>query len=140
MASVLTAQRVIDLLSSPPTLVPVFAYGTLRPGEALHGFVDVMRSEPATAYGYSLWAAPGGHYPWMTRGHGGQVSGDLIWCDANMALVEIARMEMRSGYDAALINVYTDTISEPVPALAFVAHAVPYSAQRINSGDWRARD
>jgi gamma-glutamylcyclotransferase (GGCT)/AIG2-like uncharacterized protein YtfP len=62
--------------------LPIFVYGTLRPGQANHGWAlrgRTVTAEPAVLPGAVLYAGPG--YPYAVRapeGGGAAVHGDLI--------------------------------------------------------------
>jgi len=139
MAHVLTVDDLLTKMMEAPFPVPLFAYGTLRPGEALEGIVRPLSHEEGKVYGFALRAYSQGAYPWMVRAKDGCVIGDLLWLDPDLRLLETVRMEMRAGYEVQVVNVYTDSMTEPVPALAFVAGFVPFGARKIASGDWKDR-
>lgn len=141
MAHVLNGNALLAKMVDAPTAIAVFAYGTLRPGEPLQHIVDALDSDRGQVHGFSLHAYPGPEspFPFMVRDKGGSVAGDLLWCVPNNRLYETIRMEMRAGYDVAIVNVYTDLMEEPIPALAFVMDQAPAFTREIATGDWKDR-
>lgn len=138
MADVLTtAEDVACIVRDAPTRVGLFAYGTLRPGEILHRVVDVVDSTPGEVYGYGLFTHPRGSYPYLVRHKGATTVGDILWTMPNTRLLETVRMEMRAGYQVQVVNVYTQLMDEPIPALAFVYPYQPVGTALIETGDWR---
>ena len=139
MADVLTRGDVLDVIRLAPTEVALFAYGTLRPGEALSRLVDTVEYCPGKVYGYGLYAVPQASYPHMAYDKHNVTVGDLLWVMPNSALMETVRMEMRAGYRVERVNVYTPDMEEPIPALTFTWPSPPFGAALLPGGDWRNR-
>jgi gamma-glutamylcyclotransferase (GGCT)/AIG2-like uncharacterized protein YtfP len=123
-------------------LVPLFAYGTLRPGHALHDWVAMgMRGfAPATAAGFQMHnAAPGKVlYPCMSRSAdpASAVVGDVLFMERGVHLNRTAAMEVAAGYTPMWVDVCGDTLTDGGGvALAFVwEHSTP--GWPVPSGDW----
>jgi gamma-glutamylcyclotransferase (GGCT)/AIG2-like uncharacterized protein YtfP len=136
MVNVLTHEDIHNLIQDAPTPVAVFAYGTLRPGEGNSRWLQIESHTPGCVYGYGLYARPNGHYPWMVETQYTETKGDLIWVEPGGSLLDIINMELRAGYEARIVRVYTETMDEPIPAIAFIYPPVPFGADQVTSGDW----
>ncbi|MGH2734377.1 MAG: gamma-glutamylcyclotransferase family protein [Actinomycetota bacterium] len=79
------------------TGLPLFVYGTLRPGEAaaplLLGVVE--RVEPATARGRHLQVSES--YPAVIFDETGDVTGELMWLRADREEEVLARLDTYEG-------------------------------------------
>lgn len=137
----LTSKYLSDLIIHAPGPVPLFVYGTLRPGGRLHASwigPDVETSTPAQAYGYSLRMHASIPYPFMVKDDLDTTVGDLLWIrPRSVRLVETAVMEMNAGYDAAIIEV-EDANGIEVPSLAFVWPDQSMKMHRVPNGDFFA--
>ena len=126
-----------------PTEIGLFAYGTLQPGEPLHGWVavDVIDSVPATLVGHTLVWQPGGAYPWLVEGgeEGNAVRGTLLWMRRRSAALDrTIAMERDAGYRVLPVVVLTDD-EELVECLTFVYPGVPRGAVPLRGQEWKRR-
>jgi gamma-glutamylcyclotransferase (GGCT)/AIG2-like uncharacterized protein YtfP len=102
----------VDAVTFPPPAVPLFVYGSLRPGMALWEAIraHVIRSRPATLRGRLFWDA-GGEWPVLVLGDDGAglVRGELLSLqpgdEVNRVIVD---EELLYGYDARWLPVATD--------------------------------
>lgn len=137
MADVLTRDDLTHLLTASPTPVAFFVYGTLRPGQGNARLWTVESHVKGSVYGYGLYGRPGhASYPWMVDTQYTEVKGDLVWVKPDARMHSIVRMEENAGYTARIVRVYTETMDEPIPAIAFVYPHVPLGTEQIMSGDW----
>ncbi|MFZ5852272.1 MAG: gamma-glutamylcyclotransferase family protein [Actinomycetota bacterium] len=120
-------------------LVPVFVYGTLRPGERLHHLLaadvegwlpDVAVADHALHFERSF-----GVYPVMVPAPGATTRGDLLVVRDGWHLRRVVAMETGSGYTAEVLPVLTG--DRPVKALCFVYSGTP--GRPVPGGDWRRR-
>ena len=98
-------------MTFPPPAVPLFVYGSLRPGMALWEAISahVLRSRPATLRGRLFWDA-GGEWPVLVVDDAdGLVRGELLSLqpgdEVNRVIVD---EELLYGYDARWLPVTTD--------------------------------
>ncbi|MBC9728296.1 gamma-glutamylcyclotransferase family protein [Streptomyces sp. TRM68367] len=134
--------------------LPIFVYGTLRPGEVNHDLLLRGRTrseEPGRLAGAVLYDGPG--YPYAVEEPGGVVCGELVTAlpEAYPALLaELDRLEgyapgsSRNLYERVGRDVVRDADGMTVRAWVYVA--APRVAARLRSrgklidgGDWRAR-
>ncbi|WP_404434062.1 gamma-glutamylcyclotransferase [Microbacterium lacus] len=107
-------------MTFPTESIPLFVYGSLRPGMALWPEIrdHVITAEPATAQGRLVWHS-GGEWPLLLDGND-LVQGDLVHLHPgaapNAVLVD---EELRFGYDARWIPV-TLRDGTQVDALVFI--------------------
>lgn len=125
------------------TPVPLFAYGTLRPGEALEGWLAraVHHHEPGTLVGHDLLAPPGGSYPYLvaSRLRDAVVHGDVLYVDPTAeAFADTVVMELNAGYVIKAVPV-TLASGRREKALTFLCLDPSPRWRRIPSGDWTAR-
>ncbi len=107
----------------PPTTVPLFVYGSLRPGMALWPMLrdHVVRSEPASVRGRLFWHSSM-EYPVLTIGTGADASchGELLLLrpgdEVNRVIVD---EELLYGYDARWVRVRTRTGLEEAVVLVW---------------------
>lgn len=122
------------------TDVAMFVYGTLQVGEPLHSWIRdaVIDSEDATASGFRLVYHPLLGYPRMVEGFG-EVRGQVLWVDADHRdVVRTIDMEVLAGYDLAVVNVETDGMVEPIPAVTFLfTGALSDDWLPVVDNDWR---
>ena len=140
MAYVLTRREVRNMaaLGEP---VPMFVYGTLRPGMALSHYLAgvTVKQEPAVARGYHLLRYPMYGYPHMVKRKGGVVRGDLLWVEPSPNLDWVVGMETRAGYDATMIEVEVPGVAITHSALSFVYHvseAEQSKMMNVPDNDW----
>jgi gamma-glutamylcyclotransferase (GGCT)/AIG2-like uncharacterized protein YtfP len=117
--------------------VPLFVYGTLRPGGRLHNWIEsaVIDSEPATVTGYTLFNL-GGHFPLMVPERGRVVHGDILWVDrSNPMLHETVAMELATGYSMDMVEAEAMV---PIPVLAFIWQGGVNGLAPVPSNDWNA--
>lgn len=110
-----TSQHPTPNTPSPP--IPVFVYGTLKPGETYHAaYCDgrVARYEYAIARG-QLYALPFG-YPAMTQGND-IIYGYLLWLKDSAALQALDELEdydpqrpvLQNEYNRIWVEIFTPT-------------------------------
>jgi gamma-glutamylcyclotransferase (GGCT)/AIG2-like uncharacterized protein YtfP len=132
------AQSVLD--KAGPDVIPLFVYGTLRPGGTLydHYFdTDVVDSERACAAGYSLRTT--GWFPVMAPEAEEISFGDVLWVRKGMGLMAAIRMELNAGYSLELVDVELAGMTEPMPALSFIWHGNVADMPRVTFNDWMAQ-
>lgn len=144
------------------TTIPVFLYGTLKPGQigetAVDGLIDAESVE-AKLQGYELYTRDG--LPFIRKGHGGPVHGALV--DATDDLLgrirvhegatpsDLEQVEDPDGndeerrdqlYSEVTVSVTIQSTSKPVRAQAFVekSRSNRDDGQPISSGYWSASD
>jgi gamma-glutamylcyclotransferase (GGCT)/AIG2-like uncharacterized protein YtfP len=125
-----------------PDVIPMFVYGTLRPGCDLHYWIQdaVVDHEPATVVGYELRDL--GPYPLMIRAEGQVVYGELLWVKrSHPSTMRTIGMELASGYTLDMPEVEGDMVNLPIPALCFVWDRIDAAASlpRVPENDWIAR-
>jgi gamma-glutamylcyclotransferase (GGCT)/AIG2-like uncharacterized protein YtfP len=101
-----TSSNTQPLIPSPQNPIPVFVYGTLKPGEFYHAAYcegRVVAYEEAIAYG-QLYALPLG-YPAMTEGSN-RVYGYLLSLKDSVALDALDELEDYDPHRPALQNEY----------------------------------
>lgn len=124
------------VVSFPPATVPLFVYGSLRPGMALWGAIEkhVVDARPATVAGRLHWHE-GGEWPLLLTGGAGRVRGDLLRLrpsdEVNRVIVD---EELLYGYDARWLTVTID--SGEVEALVLVWPRETELGSRIAAGDF----
>ena len=126
-------------MTFPPATVPLFVYGSLRPGMALWSaiasFVDGSR--PARIAGRLHWHE-GGEWPLLLPGGTDQVRGDLLFLrpgdEVNRVIVD---EELLYGYDARWMPVATDD-GEQIAALVMVWPRGTELGPAIPGGDFAA--
>jgi gamma-glutamylcyclotransferase (GGCT)/AIG2-like uncharacterized protein YtfP len=122
----------------PQSTVPLFVYGSLRPGMALWGAISahVVDSTPATVRGRLLWHV-GMEWPLLVLADEGHdvVHGDLLSLvpgdEVNRVIVD---EELRYGYDARWLPVRTD--AGVVEALVLVWSREAELGPEIAGGDY----
>lgn len=136
-----------ELLAAP---LPLFVYGSLRPGQRYHHLVGhrIAAVRGAGLPGARLYDA--GPYPYVLPGPG-TVRGELLQVLPGLhstVLAELDRLEGYLGpghpandYERLCRTVVTDT-GEPLPALVYLAAAARVDAVRampaVPGGDWVA--
>jgi gamma-glutamylcyclotransferase (GGCT)/AIG2-like uncharacterized protein YtfP len=80
------------------TALPIFAYGTLQPGEHYWPLVAhlIARVEPARTRGYTLYHLPEG-YPCVVPGEG-ELLGTLLWVEEGKELAALAVCDEIEGF------------------------------------------
>lgn len=140
MAGVLTGTDAVQVFEGGADYAPVFAYGTLRPGEVLADLLDVAHATDARVHGMQLWTWPGKDiFPIMVPAKHQTVIGELLWVERNENLLSTVAMELRSGYDLSIVNVYTNDLEEYVPAISFTMEHPPIATLPIPSNNWKVR-
>jgi gamma-glutamylcyclotransferase (GGCT)/AIG2-like uncharacterized protein YtfP len=122
-------------------VIPLFVYGTLRPGFRLWSLIApaVCVAEPAFAAG-ALYHLPGRSdrdpvYPLADFHQEGWISGDVLWVDPTMKEYEyVEEMELSSGYTKAVIPIMCDSHEEPVIGYGF--HYWGVKGPKIEEGEW----
>jgi gamma-glutamylcyclotransferase (GGCT)/AIG2-like uncharacterized protein YtfP len=131
----------VDTVSFPPATVPLFVYGSLRPGMALWSAIaaHVADARPASVAGRLHWHE-GGEWPLLLAGGSGRVRGDLLRLrpgdDVNRVIVD---EELLYGYDARWMPVRTDD-GDDVDALVLVWPRETELGALIPGGDFAAGD
>ncbi|WP_354643964.1 gamma-glutamylcyclotransferase family protein [Kitasatospora camelliae] len=138
--------------AADPDRLPVFVYGTLRPGGRNHrahlaGRTTAVR--PGTLPGAALHDGPG--YPYLVACPGRSVHGELVTLDparyaevlAALDHLEDCRPDGSGEYVRRRLEV-TGAGGEPEPAWVYLAGAAVEAALRerpalIASGDWLRR-
>ncbi|MCQ4043599.1 gamma-glutamylcyclotransferase family protein [Streptantibioticus rubrisoli] len=131
--------------------LPVFVYGTLRPGEANHGLLRgrTAAETPAVLSGALLYEGPG--YPYAVDDPGGgEIHGELIDPLPQVYEAVLADLDRLEEYvPGAPGNLYERVAREVRPTSgrprsAWVYFAAPATARvlrangvPIRSGDWR---
>lgn len=124
-------------MTFPPATVPLFVYGSLRPGMALWGAIEahVVESRPASAAGRLHWHE-GREWPLLLVGGTARVRGDLLSLrpgdEVNRVIVD---EELLYGYDARWLPVVTEDGAE-VEALVLVWPRESELGPRIDDGDF----
>ncbi|MGW0391710.1 gamma-glutamylcyclotransferase family protein [Streptomyces sp. NPDC003042] len=136
------------------TLLPIFVYGTLRPGEVNHDLFLRGRTaaeEPARLPGAALYEGPG--YPYAVERPGAVVAGELIAPVPGAYGELLAALDLLEGYEGPGRpgNLYDRVAREtlrpdgtPVRAWVYLAAAplaqrLTRSGTEIPSGDWLHR-
>ncbi|MGK5731034.1 gamma-glutamylcyclotransferase family protein [Streptomyces sp. URMC 124] len=81
-----------------PERLPVFVYGTLRPGQVNHGPYLLGRTvaeEPARLRGAVLYEGPG--YPYAVAEPGGEVRGELVFVGPGAYAAVLASLDGLEG-------------------------------------------
>lgn len=126
-----------------PELLPVFSYGSLRPGDYNHdrfpgGVKKVDRNFRTRGRLYHAFTRPGRVYPGARFDEVGTIVGDVLWYEqGSEALHSVVRMELGAGYSLVEIKVENDQ-GESLLALGF-QYEMPHGS-RIESGDWFSDD
>ena len=125
-------------MSSPPSSVPLFVYGSLRPGMALWPAIrdHVRECAPATLRGRLLWHS-GGEWPLLVCDPDdvGVVRGELLLLEPGDAVNRvIVDEELLYGYDARWLPVTTD--AGTVDALVLVWSRTDERGPEIAGGDY----
>lgn len=123
--------------------LPIFVYGTLRPGGALYPQVRdfVERHESALMGGFDLYSF--GMFPGIVHGNG-TVEGDLLYIHEDKwaeCLAELDRIEA-NGYLFIRTDIYAANkgMYDIVRVWVYVANMNVLSTdQRIESNDWFRR-
>lgn len=137
--------RISDVLNGTVIKVaPVFAYGTLRPGEGLDYLLagDTLRVEPATLSGHRMYASDVYGYPRVVRTDSDEtVTGEVLWVRVGDMLRWTLEMEERSGYDIVIVNAHTANEAELLPViLCMTGEPAPGGHWvHVPSGDWKDR-
>ncbi|MGW1075102.1 gamma-glutamylcyclotransferase family protein [Streptomyces sp. NPDC002537] len=82
-----------------PERLPVFVYGTLRPGHGNHGrFLRgrTVAEEPARMRGVVLFEGPG--YPYAVTDPEGEVRGEVVWLAPDRYDAVLASLDVLEGY------------------------------------------
>lgn len=131
--------------------LPVFVYGTLRPGEHNHGWVarHTVDARPAVLPDHALYAAG---LPWVVPQQGAQVSGDLLRLAPGVYAAALDRLDHLEGYRADGLwddNLYVRTrvvvgLADGEASAAWVYLAGPREFARVvrpgalvRHGDWK---
>lgn len=121
----------------PKAPIPLFVYGTLRPGGALHRhWLEGFGTRRATAHGYALMARDNLGYPYMVHDSKRRVVGDVTYIDSVHLFVRLAQMELRVGYDLHVAPVHVVDEEEAEYAFTFIYPRLERGLRVIESGDW----
>ncbi|WP_127476660.1 gamma-glutamylcyclotransferase family protein [Microbacterium sulfonylureivorans] len=125
-------------MTFPPPTLPLFVYGSLRPGMALWSAISehVLESRPAALDGRLFWHV-GMEWPLLVVGDGatGVVRGELLSLAPGDAVNRvIVDEELLYGYDARWLPVTSD-VGE-VEALVLVWPRADELGPAIESGDY----
>lgn len=111
-----------SLLDNSPKAVPLFVYGTLKRGGALHEFylsAIVKDVEAGVVDGYRL--VTNGSYPYMVPAEGQRTYGEIMWVNPRTAQFQrTVSMEVQTGYTFHMVDVESSTLGEKIPCLSFV--------------------
>jgi gamma-glutamylcyclotransferase (GGCT)/AIG2-like uncharacterized protein YtfP len=136
-------------MTVPAEQLPVFVYGTLRPGQKnypryLQG--RTLREHSATIRGL-LYFVPDGGYPYLRPGEG-TVSGELLELDPESYDETLYELDLLEEYDPQdeersvyLRRKTTVTLSqgEQVTAWAYYWNVAKITGEKIESGDFSDR-
>ncbi|MEU5423232.1 gamma-glutamylcyclotransferase family protein [Streptomyces sp. NPDC020667] len=81
-------------------LLPVFVYGTLRPGRRNHTAFLLGRTvaeEPARMRGATLYEGPG--YPYAVADPEGEIAGEVLWLQADHHAAVLTSLDALEGYE-----------------------------------------
>lgn len=129
--------------------LPVFAYGTLRPGHGNHSWIadDVLGTQTATMNGLALF--DNGAFPYAVENPASAITGDLLHLDPTTyprALRHLDHLEGFQERSPAHTCHYLRIIRETTTGVrAFIYLAGPRATARIDSlpripsGDWSLR-
>lgn len=121
--------------------IPVFVYGTLRPGDYNHdrfpgGVVQIINDCSASGRLYHAFKDHRG-YPGAHFDEEGTIVGDiLVYDDESRAFQSVVSMELGAGYEVRQIKV--NTPNGVIEAIGF--HYLQPHGDLIESGDWFADD
>lgn len=136
----------------PEDILPLFVYGTLRPGQPLYSVIQpALLAAPVKAcvYGWELYANRSGSYPYMTEARDAgmlrdkqtdPVRGTLMLCDlGHRAVRDVHRIE--SGYDFTAVDVHYrnhDNEEKVMPGYAYTVGSGRWGllGEYITDGDW----
>lgn len=124
-----------------PEIVPVFVYGTLRPGGALYRhWLEgvVVEHHHGTAPGYGLWCANTHSYPMLCPTPGATAQGDILWVKRGPQLNRTVAMECNAGYTLTTIDVACDKLILPTPAVTFLWERSTRGLHPVPFNDWNA--
>ncbi|MGK5543780.1 gamma-glutamylcyclotransferase family protein [Streptomyces sp. URMC 127] len=127
--------------------LPVFVYGTLRPGQANHGrFLRgrTVAEEPALLRGAVLYEGPG--YPYAVAEPGGEVRGELVRPAPDVYAAVLASLDelegcARDGSGELYVRVVRAVLPDggEGPVRAWVYLAAEPTARRLRSAGTRVR-
>ncbi|WP_116210080.1 gamma-glutamylcyclotransferase family protein [Streptomyces olivoreticuli] len=81
-------------------LLPVFVYGTLRPGRGNHARLlrgRTVAEKPARMRGAALYEGPG--YPYAVADPEGEILGEALWLPADRYDAVLASLDVLEGYE-----------------------------------------
>ncbi len=143
------SQQSLADATSPHEQLPLFVYGTLRPGEAnFHHYLQHRTSkiQAARVRGRLYWI-PRGNYPYLTEGED-QVFGEVVWVKPEVwtsVLKAIDRLEEYDPDDEASswylrrIVVTRLTDNSTLRCWTYLWNR-PRQGTLIMSGDWKKRE
>lgn len=112
-----------------PGVIPLFAYGTLQPGEALYGLVeeDLLGAPVASVlFGYKCYENKNNSFPYLMKADTNDYTfGTLLPLPYGDSWEYVARMEMSAGYEVQKVTAYVSREDAeagliPVIGVAFV--------------------
>ncbi|MEV6670275.1 gamma-glutamylcyclotransferase family protein [Streptomyces sp. NPDC051162] len=132
--------------------LPVFVYGTLRPGRRNHTVFLLGRTvaeEPARLRGAVLFEGPG--YPYAVADPEGEVVGEVLWLPADRHDALLASLDALEGYEPGGSANHYVRVVRPVQLLGGdTVRAWTYLAEeglaarlrrrgrRVEGGNWQA--
>jgi gamma-glutamylcyclotransferase (GGCT)/AIG2-like uncharacterized protein YtfP len=129
----------VGAVTFPSVEIPLFVYGSLRPGMALWSEIEphVSAARPASVEGALHWHE-GGEWPLLVAGGPGRVRGELLSLrhgdEVNRVIVD---EELRYGYDARWLPVVLED-GAVVEALVLVWPRRTELGPPIPGGDFAA--
>jgi gamma-glutamylcyclotransferase (GGCT)/AIG2-like uncharacterized protein YtfP len=137
-------------MSSGVRQLPVFVYGTLRPGEKYYGRYLAGRTQqeiPATASGRLYFVAADGGYPYLEKGEG-SVRGELVFLKPEGYAETLRRLDELEEYNPQdeahslyLRRPATVALADgsQVTAWVYYWNGAAGLGARIDGGDYRRR-
>ena len=117
-------------------LVPMFVYGTLRPGSYNAWYASDRVDRDCTVNGRIYFVSREGGYPVAKLDEEGTIHGDVIWLeDDSDDYAAICAMEEGAGYTSRWVEV-VDSEGQSYEAWAWHYDYEP-GGRWIESGDWR---
>ncbi|ASR83975.1 hypothetical protein SEA_SHROOMS_96 [Arthrobacter phage Shrooms] len=127
-------------------IIPIFTYGTLRPGQYNAKMVrsGVVQALDATVKGFALYANTSDSYPYLVKDETAEtpVQGTLYLLDADgPAFTRADRMELGAGYNREIVTVEVadkQGVKHAIDAVCWTWSRPEWLGTRIAEGDWIA--